>query len=55
MISRRKHYPQGAVLGHSFFNSFQYSLGKTITFAAQTSAKRVKEIKEIKKTKKILP
>ena len=41
MISKRKHYPQGAVLGHSFFNSFNYSLSKTITFAAQTFANRV--------------
>jgi hypothetical protein len=54
MISIRKHYPQGAVLGHSFFNFLKYSLGKTITFAAQTLVKRVKKIKEIKEIKKMI-
>ena len=46
MISIRKHYLEGAVLGQSFFNFLKYSLGKTITFTAQTFTKRVNKIKE---------
>ena len=54
MISIRKHYPEGAALGHSFFNFFKYSLGKIIILSTQTYAKGVKEIKKIKKIKKMI-